>query len=381
MMGVRIFKAAVERPILWILALWAIAGAARLVMSGAVYGLDYTLFHPDGTLYHTLALRLLGVPWSDASAQVASFYQQHALRGLPTGWHIDASAPGVGIVYTRPLYSVLSVPFVAVAGQWGMLAVPLLSLLAVGVSLLAIGRRMHAEWVAVLAFAGLTFSTTVMRWSVSNLTDSLQLGLIASASALLVAERDRRWLLLPVGAGLLTRPGGPVWIALLLPFLWRQEEHRRKLMPVLLLAATGTAAVILFSPAAAGVSLTDIGPLLQRLAALSWHAAVIPIAEVGQLAVLDRLLLALLAGAVVLAVRNAEDVWSQAFVSVLVTTMLMGAWVGVVGVNFRYQLPCLIPACIVLIRAGRQSARKMTAAPSHSHAAGHVPPSARQDVA
>jgi hypothetical protein len=74
------------------------------------------------------------------------------------------------------------------------------------------------------------------------------------------------------------------------------------------------------------------------------------------LGVLDRLLLALLAGSVVLALRSLEDVWSQAFLSVLAATMLMGSWVGVVGVNFRYQLPSLIPACIVLMCAARDYA-------------------------
>ena len=361
MVIVRSVERLIRRPTLWIVMLWAAAVAARFVRSGAVYDLDYSLLHPDGTLYHTLTLRFLGMEWSDISAQVAAFYQQHSLQDLPAGWPFNAASPKVGLVYTRPMYSLLSVPFVAIGGPWGMLAVPILSLLVVGLVLVAIGRRMQAEWPAVLVFGCLTFSTTVMRWSVSNLTDTLQFAFVAIAGAMLVANRDRLWLMLPVAAGLLTRPSGPIWIALLLPFALREADARRKYFAVMAIAVTGTAFLILSSPIAVGISLTDAGPLIERLLGWAWHSIAIPVTELGQLAVLDRPLLALLAAAIVLSLRRLDDPWAQAFLLVFATTMLMGSWVGVMGVNFRYQLPCLVPASVVVMRFARDCAWTRTA--------------------
>ena len=88
---------------------------------------------------------------------------------------------------------------------------------------------------------------------------------------------------------------------------------------------------------------------MEKIAALPESFAKIGFFEVAQLAVLDRLLLMILALAFVISVTSLKSETSSRFILVLMATWAIGALNGSIGVNFRYQLPLLPFACAVLL--------------------------------
>jgi hypothetical protein len=60
------------------------------------------------------------------------------------------------------------------------------------------------------------------------------------------------------------------------------------------------------------------------------------------LAVLDRILLITLTIALLLSFRTIRNISSQMYFAALLSTYLIGAINGTLGVNFRYQMPVLI---------------------------------------
>ena len=314
-------------PWLWVLASWALAVAGRLVKHGVAFGLDYQLYQPDGGRYIGLAHGLLHRDLADLDR----------------------------ITLSRPLYSILSLPFYAVFGDGGMLVVPALSLLGVGVCIVLIARQAGAIWVGVVVFGALTASVTVTRWMVADITDAPHAALFALA-CLLLYRGFRFWpLLVLLMLGLLARPAGPAWIALFIPFLLRARGgERRQWWGLAAMAAAVTVLTLIFVPDVSGFDPTGRVTWAARLLRLPERMITIPAVEFGELAVLDRLLLAIVVAAVVLAWRRRTRIWSQAYLWVLGVTLFMGAWNGVYGVNFRYQLPALVPAAIVLIESWTQ---------------------------
>jgi hypothetical protein len=63
--------------------------------------------------------------------------------------------------------------------------------------------------------------------------------------------------------------------------------------------------------------------------------------EFAQLAVLDRVLLAMLVLAVAISMLTWREINSQFYIAVLLSVLFIGAINGTIGVNFRYQLPVL----------------------------------------
>jgi hypothetical protein len=309
-------------PWLVVVVCWALAVGGRLIKHGGAFGLNYALYQPDGNRYIGLSRALL----------------HGNLAGQDR------------ITVSRPLYSILSLPFYAVLGDRGMLVVPALSLLVVGLCILAIAREAGVPWVGVAAFGLLTMSVTVNRWMIADITDAPHAAIFA-IGCLLLYRGFRFWpMALLLVLGLLARPAGPAWIALFIPFLLRAKGAERRHWLVLgSLAATVTALTLILVPDVSGFDPTGSVTWSARLLRLPERMVTIPAVELGELAVLDRLLLLFILAALVLAWRNRHALWPQVYLWVLGVTMLMGAWNGVYGVNFRYQLPVLVPAAVVVI--------------------------------
>lgn len=309
-------------PGVWVMVSWLLAVGGRLVKNGVSFGLDYALYQPDGVRYVTLAHALLSQDFGGVDRITAS----------------------------RPLYSVLSLPFYAMLGDQGMLVIPALGLLVVGAVLLAIGHDLGTPWAAVTLFGAISSSVTVNRWMVANITDSLHAAIFAIGCLAILREWRMRWIWLLVILGLLARPAGPAWMALFLPFLLASAGSRRwNWWSVTIFSALATVITLVLVPDVSGVDPNGKVSWAARLARLPERVITIPVVELGQLAVLDRLLLVLVVAALVLAWRSRSRLWSQAYLWVLGITMFMGAWNGVFGVNFRYQLPVLVPAAIVVM--------------------------------
>jgi hypothetical protein len=331
-------------PLSLIVIIWLTAVLSRLVKNGEVYGLNYLLFQPDGALYQAFTLKLQGFSWSESAAKVNSFYTDQVGVGY-LGSTIDPVVQKV--LSGRPLLSVLSLPFVALFGQYGMLAVPLLSYSVLGVVIYLIGREVNAEYFSVLVFLVISLSTSVNRWMVSNLTDSLLVGLVALLALLLIREARGIYLVAIVSLALLTRPSGPIVFALLFPFLF----SAKKLWVAIAmgLSVAGTLGLALYSPESTGTQTSGEYTVIDRVSDFLFHVVKVVTVEIGQLVVMDRVLFIFLVVSTGLAVYTWRNTWSQSYLLVLAATFAMGGWNGALGVNFRYQLPVLIPAIAVLL--------------------------------
>jgi predicted membrane protein len=90
--------------------------------------------------------------------------------------------------------------------------------------------------------------------------------------------------------------------------------------------------------------------LLNKLLYLPISFIKVAFIEAAQLAVLDRLLLLLLLVGIFFAFRNIRKEESLFFVAIALAVWAIGALNGVMGVNFRYQLPILPYLAWVLLK-------------------------------
>jgi uncharacterized membrane protein len=82
---------------------------------------------------------------------------------------------------------------------------------------------------------------------------------------------------------------------------------------------------------------------------LPYGYAKVAIVEIGQLLLLDRPLAVLVLVAIFLACKNFKDPISILFFAFAFGVWTVGAMNPVAGVNFRYQLPIIVPLALVVI--------------------------------
>ncbi len=361
-----------------ILGFWAMAVAGRILWNGSVYGLDYSLWFPDGTFYAYRAFIWSGYAPDEATAAVNSMY-------VPLGTEVAPGLPEKPPIYgSRVLYSVLSVPFVSLVGPMGLLVVPSLGLLlGVLVPVLMLLRRRLALAAAVLGGLALA-STSAARWSVANLTDGALLGLFALVTALLPWNGARLGparvvsLIVLAVAVALTRQAIPIMVlVVLVPWVIQGLLHHRWRTSWL----TAMVAVTIPSVVVAVLTLPrdafwlvpisqDAGGLTgssasERILRFPIEVGRMTFIELGQLAVLDRALLLLL----VLSAAGALLAWRSAIAAAWLGTALgcvfTTAWVGAAGVNFRYSLE-MIPLAVLVAAGLWASTRRSTSAKATS---------------
>ena len=130
--------------ITFILFLVTLSLLAKLRANGLVYGLDFGLFHPDGSLYTFRTLTWLGYTQDEAGIKVSEWYANHAVKANqidPQSLHFEIS-PHWEIYQLRLLYPALSMPFVFLMGIPGMLVIPSLSMLTLLISTYFIARNL-----------------------------------------------------------------------------------------------------------------------------------------------------------------------------------------------------------------------------------------------
>lgn len=310
-------------PTAAILVLWALAVAGRFVKSGVCFDLNYSMFQPDGNLYIGMAKNLV--------------------EGNP------GASPVVA--WTRPLLSILSLPMYVAWGDHGLLVIPALSLLLVGWILLKIGRDHDATWAAVIAFAVLTLSVTVNRWMIADLTDAPHAALFLLAFYLLARDAQLPAIAGVLVLGTLARPAGPIWTALLVAFAWKSVGARRNWLYLLSGCALALFVIAGVSVGATGGFNRDPVSPISHLLNAPMKLLSVTFVDVAELAVLDRLLLAAVLLMTVVAWRTRTHVWARAYLLSLVASLLLSGWIGVYGVNSRYQLPSIFVGAAVVIRA------------------------------
>jgi hypothetical protein len=306
--------------------------------------LNYNLFQPDGALYHAYTLHLQGNSWEESAQLVNIFFREQ----IGTSYLGQTIAPTVqNVIFTRPLLSLMSLPFVVLFGQHGMLAIPIISFLVIGIVLLKIGEKVWKPYVAVFLFFVLSLSTSVNRWMISDLTDGLLVALIAIIYLLIYNGNLKTLFVVIVMLALITRPSGPLLVALLLPFAL--TFRKISLYIAVFLSVFGTVALAFISPEAAGTQTSGEYTVYQRIQDFTIHVAKVVVVEFGQLFVMDRVLFVFIVTSILIAVLTLRSVYSQSYLALVIVCFAMGGWNGALGVNFRYQLPLIFVGAFVIL--------------------------------
>jgi hypothetical protein len=339
------FLSKAQIPFLLVFVFWVFAVGSRFWANGLSFGLDFGIFQPDGAHYAYRTLLFLGHESTSAAREVANWYQIHGFKNnnFDSTLLLPTNLSTWGLVAPRVVYSVLSIPFVFLFGIPGMLVVPILSLLGFFLSILALGRRLSNQNFALLIVFALSISPTFLRWMLSNITDS-PITFFFALVVLVLSSSDSKpiWgskILLLVFLTSFTRFCLPVWLSIGLVLFF----NRRRWEGLFVLVSSSIAAIptILFMPSDAVLPGSAPEGLIEKLTGVAKSFFVILFWESAQLAVLDRVLLALIVIGVLVSLLYFKEISSQLYISVLFSVLVIGAINGTVGVNFRYQLPVI----------------------------------------
>ena len=337
---------------------WAISVIARLKFNGLSYGFDYGLYQPDGMHYTFRTLTFLGKSNQVSAQMVSEWYATHGFKisQINPSDLLPENNRVWGVISPRILYPILSMPFVALFGIPGMIGVSSISFLVLLLTIYVIGRRYHQEGLAVVVAILLTASVTTTRWMVSNCTDALLVGITCLAVLILISKISDNMKLITLSLtsvlGVVTRFSLPIWLAIAFVFLTYRKV--KIALTLLISASLATVPTYLSQPADAVLPGTQNLSGFGKLLALPKSFFKVAFIEIAQLAALDRILLVFLLTSFVIAILNVREIENRCFLSVAFAVFSIGAINGVLGVNFRYQLPLLpFMAWVVLAFASR----------------------------
>lgn len=337
----------------FLIAFWILAVAGRLYLNGISFGLNYSVFQPDGVLYALRTYMFLGKDQLEAAEIIRNWYVSNGFskNNFDAASILPDNSPAWGLVAPRILYPLLSTPFVAAFGMNGLLFIPSLSLLILVMVVYQLGKKNLQPNFSLLLSTLILISPTVLRWMVANITDSLFVALFALTCLCLEFDNGSRKSYLYLSVLILlssaTRFATPLWLAIsLVDFL----KHRRaRSLLIIVLTLVSTIPTFLTQPSNSVLPLEGDLSTIQKLTILPISFLKVLFIEVAQLAVLDRLLLLLLATALIVSLVKIKDASSLRFVFILLAALAIGAINGSLGVNFRYQMPILPFACAVII--------------------------------
>ncbi len=327
------------------LILWLVAVVSRLMFNGPILGFDYAIYQPDGANYTFRTLSFLYEDPLKAANEVSEWYALNGFKHniieplalLPENspvWHL--SAP-------RILYPLLSLPFVAILGIPGMLVIPTLALLGTFVIVHQISRTLMRPELGLLFSIGIATSSSVSRWFVANLTDSL-LAFLVGLLIVIEIKVKKLWLwivmiTITVLLASATRFSIPIFISLGLGYLLIKEVP--KAITLLLSGFLGGIPLLFFNSSSAILPGSQSDSLLKKVLDLPLQSIKVLVVESGQLVVLDRIFFFLVIFSLFCAfqLRNKVGVLT---IAVFIGVLAIGFINGTLGVNFRYQLP-LIP--------------------------------------
>jgi hypothetical protein len=340
-------------PYLIIAGFFIVAISSRLLFNGMVFRFDYGLYQPDGIHYSIRTFMLLGDSDFAAASKVSNWYLDHGtkVKILDPIDFIPQNNPAWPVIAPRVLYPVLSAPFVYLFGMQGMLVVPALSLLLTMFAVYYYAKKVKAPWVGFAIAVFISTSPTILRWVVSNCTDGLLMGIFAVAMVLLLQPVYSNFysisLALTVAFSCLTRFCLPIWL-ILAALLFKTNKRNS-----ILIAATAilfTAPTFTYRSESGKIPASDNFSSLEQVAMFPITFLKILFIEFAQLAALDRLLFIILVCAMLISIVNYSAMSSLFFAGVFLGVFTLGTINGVMGVNFRYQLP-LIPFAAASIAA------------------------------
>lgn len=335
--------------------IWALTLVSRLLYNGLVYGFDYGLFHPDGSLYAFRALLFAGFSEFQAGQEVANWYADNSFKAKYEGPELYfENNPFLWDQYmTRVLYPLLSTPFVALFGVPGMLVVPAGTYLLVLLVTTRIAVRLNAPIIGWILAILTTSSTSITRWMFANITDGLLL-LFVSLFVLIISGKQGLdltkyqilLLIILISLSAITRFSAFFWIGT--GFLFFINKYIKTSIIVFITSCIAHVPIFLRPFEGHVLPGHNDKSFVEKLLIYPVNLAKVTVYEIGQLFVLDRVLLILIVIAVVISLTRLKEIPAQLFAISAVMLWLTGSINGVLGVNFRYQLP-LTPVLLYLL--------------------------------
>lgn len=347
-------------PYLLIALFFSVAIISRLLFNGMVFRFDYGLYQPDGIHYSIRTFMLLGNSDFDAATKVSSWYFEHGTKVKvidPIAFMPENNAVWP-VIAPRVLYPILSAPFVYFFGMPGMLAVPSLSLLLTMFAIYYYAKKIMVPWLGLAIALIISFSPTILRWIVSNCTDGLLMGIFAIAMIQLLSISHSNFysisLATTVALSCLTRFCIPIWLIIAALMF---KSNRKLSILVAATASVFTAPTFAYKSESGKIPASDNFSSIQEISMFPLTFLKILFIELAQLAALDRLLLTLVLAAILMSIVNLRALSSRLFMGVFIAVFTLGAINGVMGVNFRYQLP-LVPFAAASIITFAASVKK-----------------------
>ena len=342
--------------------LLVLAVFARLRFNGLIYNFDFGLYFPDGAHYTYRALTFIGYAPQQAAELTSNWYTIHGVKqnSINPSYLIPETNPVWHLVAPRFIYPLLSAPFVYAFGISGMLVVPVISLIVIVFILVYFSEKWGKGNLGLLVIALLLSSSTVLRWMISNCTDSLLAAFFGLVFILLIKSETSSRIYPAITFLILlttfTRFSLPVWLAISI-FIWFILKNKALSIATLILSSISSIPLLYlqFTSSQSGESSSSIFQL-------PYGYAKVAIVEIGQLLILDRPLAVLILVAIFLACKNFKEPTSILFFAFVFGVWTIGAMNPVAGVNFRYQLPLIVPLALVVISNLKEISRAPSAA-------------------
>lgn len=342
---------------LLVILIWAISVASKIQFNGLMFGFDYGTYQPDGKFYTYMALDFIHQNPQKSAQMVVDWY---AINGFKMNtFTIEDLMPSTSYAYPiishRILYPLLSVPFVAIFGIPGMLAVPALALLAMLMSIQTLAKRFNVQIIGIILVIILSTSPTVIRWMIVNCTDSLLAGLFALVPLCLIKITQKKivWFLPIIVLILLTSATRfilPLWLGICFVMLFR-TIYKKEFIGLAVLSFVSALPALISQISTALLPGEVTTSTSSKILMLPISFAKVVAIDILQMGALDRVLLITLTLAFLLSLGAIKKISSQLYLVALFSTYLIGAINGTLGVNFRYQMPVLIFCAWVLLES------------------------------
>jgi len=343
-----------------VIACFSIMLVSRFILGKTVHGLDYGLYFPDGVHYAYRTLRYLGNSEIVASNDVIGWFSLHSLGNFDIDPNIitEKYNPVGHIVEFRIFYSLISIPFVYLLGIPGMLIAPIILTGFIYLYIAAQGKRTDTKAVTLVVLMVLGASFTFPRWIISNLTDPILACLLFLFIPIhKIANQKFKFIGLTflIFVTSLTRFSLPFLLVIAIVLIKRKEIMNGIYMAVISVIAAVPTLLNLFSDRTAQRAETGTTSIdfLDRLV----RAIQVIVIEVGQLILLDPLLLIIILTGIYLSIKYFSAPESQIFLGFLIAGTLLDCYVGEVGVNMRYQLPALVVLPLVIQNGFRKPSK------------------------
>jgi len=349
-------------PYLVILTAWVISLAAKLHTHGLMYGLDFGLYHPDGTLYTFRTLTWMGKTQAEAGLEISQWYASHASKFInvdPGSLNFEVN-PGWDIYKLRYLYPLLSIPFVFLFGIAGMLAVPAISMLVLMLLIFEVSKTFNKRLLGMILVLFFSFSSTVSRWMFVNTADALLTAFFTLVVFILVNRAKFKHfgivLFFLVLLTSFTRFALLIWVSIGVVLVMGKF---RKIGVTLIITALMAFIPTLFVNFAPSVLASESSlPMSRKILQFPYTCIRVAFYEIAELVVLDRYLILFLVATTLVALTTIKSESSKFYLAVLLSLWLTGAINGVVGVNFRYQMPLLPFAAWVILESSESFLEK-----------------------